>query len=274
MAAIAASIAPQNLIDLLRESASETNLFHLFVEQAPAMLWLTDTDGGLIYFNHHWLAFTGLPMEAVTGLGWVDCLHPDDRERCATYGLGQVAKHEALEMRYRLRRYDGRYFDMLVRGEPLYGSDGRFLGYAGCTIDITKQIDGERQLRDAHAALQVQSQNITLLNELNDNLQVCKNIEETKPILKRYGSKLFPTLGVTVSLYNESRNLIEPFVWWGDVGDHDALLSPDDCWALRKSKPHCELGDEEITGFTHERYRSRTIAPREYRRRPNCSCVG
>lgn len=246
MAASAELIQGASLFNTLDAENGSENLFQALVEQAPTMLWVTDADGSLTYFNRRWLDFTGVPMEEVLGAGWIDCLHPDDRARCFDYAMGQIARHEPLEMQYRLRRHDGLYFETLVLGEPLHQDNGDFLGYVGCTIDIDTQVQGERKLIETNLTLAKHSQDIALLNELNDNLQVCKNIDETKPILKRYGRKLFPSMAVTVSLLNESRNLIEPFIWWGGKLGNSALLSPDDCWALRKSKPHCELADDEI----------------------------
>ena len=100
---------------------------------------------------------------------------------------------------------------------------GDFLGYVGSTTDISTQTAGEKKLRETNAELAKRSEDIGLLNELNDNLQVCKNIEETKPILKRFGRKLFNDVAVTVSLYNESRNLVEPFVHWCGETETNAL---------------------------------------------------
>ena len=234
----------KDLSDLAEIAAG--NVFYTLAEYAPTMLWMTDPDAALVYFNRTWLEFTGLPMDEVTGEGWLNCLHPDDREPCLEYALAQLERRERLRMEYRLRRHDGEYFQMLVLGEPHFRDDGEFLGYVGCTVDITAQVESQQQLRESNEALAKHSQNIALLNELNDNLQVCKNTDETKPILMRYGRKLFPDMAVTVSLYNESRNLVESFVSWGGADAGDDLLSPDDCWALRKSKPHCELGEDEI----------------------------
>ena len=222
-------------------SASD-DLFRTLADHAPSMLWMTDADGGIVYFNQRWLEFTGLPLASVLGDGWVNCLHEDDRDRCLRYGLAQVAQRRPLQMEYRLRHHSGNFVDMLVIGEPLHDTSGVFSGYVGCTVDISGQKAHEHELRVINAALHKRSRDIELLNQLNDNLQVCKNIEETKPILKRFGKQVFPHTAVTLSLYNESRNLVEPFVAWGAPAEIDHVFAPSDCWALRKSKAHFESG--------------------------------
>ncbi len=61
-------------------------------------------------------------------------------------------------------------------------------------------------------------------------------------------------------MFNESRNLIEPFVDWGDDVGIEGVFRPDDCWALSKSKPHMELTDgndsicPNFANCTHTRY--------------------
>lgn len=236
------AIAHPHVTEVPQSDSTNEALFRTLADHAPTMLWLTDADGGIIYFNKRWLDFTGLPHDAVLGAGWVQCLHPDDRERCLTFGLEQVGLRRPFQMEYRLRRHTGHYADMLVIGEPLQDLAGLFIGYVGCTVDITTQKGHEQLLLDTNDVLKKRSRDIGLLNQLNDNLQVCKNIEETKPILKRYGKQLFPQISLTLSLYNESRNLVEPFVSWGEAADHGHVFSPDDCWALRKSKAHYESG--------------------------------
>ena len=222
-----------------RESISASEkLFRTLADHAPSMLWMADARGSLIYFNKRWLDFTGLPIDDVLGEGWVNCLHPDDRERCLTFGLENVGQRRPFQMEYRLRHHTGSYSDMLVISEPLHDANGVFTGYVGCTVDITTQKNNEQALRVTNQALQKRSRDIGLLNQMNDNLQVCKNIEETKPILKRFGKQLFPQISVTLSLYNESRNMVEPFVSWGVATEFEHVFAPDDFLALRKSNAH------------------------------------
>lgn len=209
------SLTQEHLSEALDAISASEKLFRTLADNAPSMLWMCDAHGHLIYFNNRWLDFTGLPMESVIGDGWVNCLHPDDRQRCLAFGLSNVRLRRSFQMEYRLGHHSGDYFDMLVIGEPLHDTGGVFTGFVGCTVDITRQKSHEQELRISNQALHKRSQDIGLLNQLNANLQVCKNIEETKPILKRYGKQLFPEISVTLSLSNESRNLVEPFVPWG-----------------------------------------------------------
>lgn len=212
------------------------------------MLWMTDTRGSVVYFNRRWLDFTGLSLEASLGDAWANSLLENDRERCKRTFSIALERRGPLHMEYDLRRHDGEYRNMLALGEPLHDDDGVFTGFVGCVVDVTTQTKNKEELRTKHLALTKHSREIELLNPLNDNLQVCKNIDETKPILKRYGRQIFPTTSISLCLFNESRNLVEPFVSLGTAAAIEHPFAPDDCWALRKSKTHIELneGDEVI----------------------------
>jgi PAS domain S-box-containing protein len=102
------AISHPHLTEVSEVDPTSEALFRTLADHAPTMLWLTDADGGIIYFNKRWLDFTGLTREAVFGAGWVQCLHPDDRERCLTFGLEQVGLRRPFQMEYRLRQHTGR----------------------------------------------------------------------------------------------------------------------------------------------------------------------
>ena len=78
-------------------------------EQAPVMVWTARPDTTLDYFNSTCMKFTGLPIEKLLGEGWLDAVHPDDRDRCVgTYVPAFEARRPFL-MEYRMRRADGAY---------------------------------------------------------------------------------------------------------------------------------------------------------------------
>ncbi|MEM7540812.1 MAG: diguanylate cyclase [Pseudomonadota bacterium] len=215
--------------------------FRRITDYAPMMLWTTDETGAATYFNRVWLQFTGLEDADVLDGGWGQSLHQDYRAQTHRTFMEALNSRSQYRAEYPLRRNDGQFRNMLAIGEPLIDEAGEFLGYTGCTVDISDQKENEKVLSEFNGRLKKHATEISLLNELNDNLQVCKNVDETKPILKRYGTRIFPDVAVDICLFNESRNLVEPFVNWGTTqGNLPQVFAPDHCWALRKSKPHFE----------------------------------
>lgn len=186
------------------------------VDHAPAMLWCIDQNGVPVYYNNRWLKFAGLTSECDLSAAWYNKLHPEDREWVLEQSGSALKRQASIRMEYRLERFDGSYRHVLDLGEPQHSVDGQFVGYIGSTVDITEQREASNKLEKSHKLLNQSSSEISLLNELNDNLQVCKSIDETLPILKRYGRRLFPDASVSICLYSESRNIVEPFASWGD----------------------------------------------------------
>jgi diguanylate cyclase (GGDEF)-like protein/PAS domain S-box-containing protein len=237
------ALANDDLAQTLGPSKSEGERFRTLADHVPTMLWMTDSRGRMVYFNRRWLDFTGLTLETALGNAWVNSLLDSDRERCQQTFSNALERRGQMEMEYALRRHDGQYRNMLSLGEPVHNEDGLFTGYVGCVVDITTQTRNKEELHANHLALRKRSREIELLNQLTDNLQVCRNVDETKPILKRYGQQLFPAFSISICLFNESRNLVEPFVSWGTGAAIEHTFAPHDCWALRKSKAHVELNE-------------------------------
>jgi len=108
---------------------------------APVLLWMSDGDGNGMQFNLPWLAFTGMGSGRAAGHGWLDAVHPDDRERRLTAHREAAGAHRAFEAELRLRRRDGSWRWMLDRGVPIAGAPGAAApsAYAGACIDITER---------------------------------------------------------------------------------------------------------------------------------------
>ncbi|MFK7769552.1 MAG: diguanylate cyclase [Mariniblastus sp.] len=209
-------------------------------DAAPAMLWCINEEGLPVYYNQRWRSFAGISRETNLLDAWPERLHRDDIDWVMKISGDALKNRQSIRMEYRLRRHDGEYRQVLDMGEPQFDAKENFIGYIGSTIDITEQRRDAIALEKSHEQLNRTAAEIQLLNELNDNLQVCKNIEETRKILSRFGRKLFPDSSVAICLFSESRNIVEPFVSWGNAIAIAKMFAPEDCWALRRGKLHTE----------------------------------
>ena len=129
----------------------EHDEYETLVEQAPILIWRSDTTAACDYFNERWLEYTGRTMEQERGSGWAEGVHPDDYERCLAIYLGAFERREIFEMEYRLRRHDGVYRWLADRGVPFY-RNGEFAGFIGSCADIDEKIQARLELAAAHEA--------------------------------------------------------------------------------------------------------------------------
>ena len=154
--------------------------YKILVEQAPIMIWRSNTTTACDYFNERWLVFTGRTMEQEIGNGWAEGVHPDDFDECLKIYLDTFQKREVFEMEYRLRRHDGRYRWIFDRGVPFKGPNGQFAGYIGSCIDVTEKVEAREYLQKIHRKLE------SIVNERTAELRrKQKELEELNEALEK-----------------------------------------------------------------------------------------
>ena len=155
--------------DRLRESEGR---FRLVANTAPVMIWMSGFDKLCNYFNKTWLEFTGPPLEAELGDGWLDGVHAEDRKPCMDTYIQAFDRREPFSRQYRLRRHDGEYRWVLDHGVPRFNADGSFAGYIGSVIDITVRKEAEEALAAVSGKLvEVQEQERTrIARDLHDDI--------------------------------------------------------------------------------------------------------
>jgi PAS domain S-box-containing protein len=137
--------------------------FRLIADRAPVMMWTSRPDATLDYLNKTCTEFTGMPLERLLNEGWLNAVHPDDRDHCIGIYAPAVKAQVPFQMEFRIRRTDGAYLWGLSLGVPRYRPDGSCLGYLGATVDITDRKKSEDALRESEAELQASYREIQRL---------------------------------------------------------------------------------------------------------------
>jgi len=112
-----------------------------------SVIWRADASGAFVSPQPEWSAFTGQAWEASQGWGWLDALHPDDREEMQARWRRAVAAGSVYEARGRVWYAPGREFRHFVaRAAPLRDAAGAIREWI-CTLTDTH--DQELRERDA-----------------------------------------------------------------------------------------------------------------------------
>ena len=113
--------------------------FRTMCDAVPVVLWMSDADGNCVYVNSRWIEFTGRTLDYALGAGWLDSVHPKDREDTQTTVMAAFSAHKEYNAEFRLRRADGDYRWVFDTGVPCYTSEGQFAGHIGSYVDVTER---------------------------------------------------------------------------------------------------------------------------------------
>ncbi|HEX6796469.1 MAG TPA: ATP-binding protein [Ktedonobacterales bacterium] len=129
-----------------------------------------DGSGGLAGDGRDWCLFTGQTPDAAGARGWRDALYPDDRDRAIAAFQAAAAARRPYEIDYRVRRYDGEYRWMLVRGVPVLKADGSVREWVGTATDITEHKQAADRARESEAKLAAELADAQRLQRISTQL--------------------------------------------------------------------------------------------------------
>ena len=132
----------------LRESEER---FRTLIETTASIVWTTSPSGELVPPQPSWTAFTGQARAEYEGHGWIEVIHPDDREATLAAWTEAVTHNTLYSIDHRLRRADGEWRIMAARGVPIL-DDGEVREWVGTHTDITERKQAEEELGAAKEA--------------------------------------------------------------------------------------------------------------------------
>ena len=135
----------------LRESESR---FRQLAESLPQLVWTCQPDGPCDYLSRQWVEFTGVPEAQQLDFGWLNQIHPDDRDGLTRAWNAAVASGGVFQVEFRIRRHDGAYRWFDTRAVPLRDGSGKVVKWIGSNTDITERMRAEAAIRDSEQRLQ------------------------------------------------------------------------------------------------------------------------
>jgi len=122
--------------------------YRSLVEATSQIVWDTPASGEFVVEQPNWSAFTGQSFEELRGWGWLNAIHPDDREETARVWSAAVKNRLPYEVEHRIRTPDNSYRNMSVRAVPILDDDGSIRQWIGVHKDITERKQAELRITE------------------------------------------------------------------------------------------------------------------------------
>lgn len=116
--------------------AQPSHAIHQMADAMPQIAWVMQADGQHTYFNHSWIAYSGLALDESLGHGWTRLLHHEDSLAVSRHREQASQRGDVYEVEHRIRRADGVYRWMLSRALPLTDANGQKPQWLGTFTDI------------------------------------------------------------------------------------------------------------------------------------------
>ena len=139
-------------------------LFKTLAEMSPVGIFRTRADGYTTYVNPKWCELSGLSYDEAIGDGWINAVHPSDKEIIKSNWKERSSKGVQSTAEYRFIRPDGRTIWVLGYAKPELDGE-RITGYIGTITDITEQKDAELLLKQKANEIEEQNKEYRKLNE-------------------------------------------------------------------------------------------------------------
>lgn len=101
------------------------------MDNEPQMIFITDAAGNCEWTNRSYTRHTGRSLEELKGTGWVNALHPDNRESIQTEWYQATKENREFEWRVKFKDTADRVFESDFRSYKMSGPDGLTAGYLG-----------------------------------------------------------------------------------------------------------------------------------------------
>lgn len=116
---------------------------------APVGIFHTDARGQCLYVNERWCEMTGLSPKEALGMGWMQAIHPDDRDWIAAEWNQAVQNNIMFCSEYRYLHPDGEMRWVFGQATAEKNATGETLSYVGTITDISDRILATAALRES-----------------------------------------------------------------------------------------------------------------------------
>ncbi|NUR91605.1 MAG: SpoIIE family protein phosphatase, partial [Nonomuraea sp.] len=116
--------------------------YRSLVEAQSQLVWITSPTGTVVEDAPQWRAITGQGLEEYLAHGWLDVVHPEERQQTEEAWREALRGRTMFEWNYRVRTRASGYRHFEVRAVPII-RHGRVVEWVGANTDVTPQREAE-----------------------------------------------------------------------------------------------------------------------------------
>jgi PAS domain S-box-containing protein len=173
--------------------------YRSLVQGGAQVVWVTAPDGAMKEDSPEWRRITGQPVEDFTGFGWLNSIHPEDRERVERDWRECVRSGKVFDDRYRIRTKSGSYRHYDVRAVPIE-RDGKIAEWVGASTDVTSQREAEEMRGRLTEQLSAAALRTARLQQATSMLAEALTVEQVVEVITEVGRTAIGALRSAVAL--------------------------------------------------------------------------
>jgi PAS domain S-box-containing protein len=151
------------------------------IHTAPDIIFSRQVNGSRDYISDRFYEYTGATPGSANGLGWMEYVHPEDKERATLEWTRSVESGANYETEYRLRSRDSLYRWFRARAVPIRDDKGEIVRWYGNCSDIHDSKLLEQSIRESATKLEKMVDERTAeLRELSVRLMTMQDQEHRR----------------------------------------------------------------------------------------------
>jgi PAS domain S-box-containing protein len=173
--------------------------YRSLVQGGAQVVWVAAPDGSMKEDSPEWRWITGQSEEQYTGFGWLESVHPEDRERVERDWRECVRTGKIFDDRYRIRTKGGSYRHYDVRAVPIE-REGQIVEWVGACTDVTSQREAEEMRGRLTEQLSAAALRTARLQQATSMLAEALTVEQVVEVITEVGRTAIGALRSAVAL--------------------------------------------------------------------------
>jgi len=178
--------------------------YRALVQGGAQVVWVASPDGEMLEDSPEWRWITGQSEEEFRSGGWLDSIHPEDRERVQRDWRECLRAGRIFDDRFRMRTRAGAYRHYDVRAVPIQRG-GKIAEWVGACTDVTSQREAEEMRGRLTEQLSAAALRTARLQQATSMLAEALDVEQVVEVITEVGRTAIGALRSAVALLDEDR---------------------------------------------------------------------